>query len=236
MDSRHQIALDLVLNWINKQFQPVGIIVSGTIVRGTPGPASDFDIFVLRANGHRQRIQKYFGEVPCEIFVNSFRHVYDYFETEFRQNRPVTAHMIATGRVVLGQDDARIVELIEAAQRYVNRAADLTEGKIVSIHYQMATLLEDAGDIKDTDPATCCYLLDKLIGEVIESVFLLHRMPLPRAKERIDRLKEAFPEIGEGVVGYYREKELDGKFEWARQLIKRIVGKEGFFEWESDPE
>ena len=96
MNDNHKIAFNEALAWVSLNFKPVGIIVTGSIVRGNPDLNSDFDIFVIHEDGYRQRIQKYFNGVPCEIFINNFNHVYGYFEKEFENNRPVSAHMIST--------------------------------------------------------------------------------------------------------------------------------------------
>jgi len=58
MNDNHKIALNEALAWVSVNFKPVGIIVTGSIVRGNPDLNSDFDIFVIHEDSFRQRIQK----------------------------------------------------------------------------------------------------------------------------------------------------------------------------------
>ncbi|MBN2392997.1 MAG: hypothetical protein JXR84_19865, partial [Anaerolineae bacterium] len=55
-----------------------GIVVSGTILRGNPAPSSALDIYVIRRELRRQRVQKFFDGVPAEIFINPEKKVPDY--------------------------------------------------------------------------------------------------------------------------------------------------------------
>ena len=81
-----------------------GIVVSGTILRGNPAPSSDLDIYVIRRELRRQRVQKFFNGVPAEIFINPEKKVPDYFAAEQRDACPITAHMLSTGFTILDCD------------------------------------------------------------------------------------------------------------------------------------
>ena len=79
----------------------LGIVASGTILRGTPDPTSDFDLYVIHGKPVRQRLQKFFRGVPAEIFVNPPASTRKNFCKEHGDGRPITAHMLATGTVIL---------------------------------------------------------------------------------------------------------------------------------------
>jgi predicted nucleotidyltransferase len=53
-------ALDDALAYVVSRFDPAGIVVSGTIVRGNPDAESDLDIFVVHHALLRQRVQRRF--------------------------------------------------------------------------------------------------------------------------------------------------------------------------------
>jgi len=97
-------------------------VVSGSILRGNPDRNSDLDIYVIHRQPFRRRIQKYFIGVPCELFLNNFAQVYQYFEQECKDNRPVTAHMLASGQVIRGAGDPELQELIHAAHGFLTRS------------------------------------------------------------------------------------------------------------------
>ncbi len=233
MNEHHKIALDEALDWICLHFKPIGIIVTGSIVRGNPDSSSDFDIFVIHEENFRQRIQKYFNGVPCEIFVNNLGHVYSYFEKEYENNRPVTAHMISTGKITMGEDNPGIEKLIRDAREFLVKPPLLTQDKITRTKYAISTLFEDATDVMDTDPLTSTYFLNKLISDIIDYVFFINGTSSPRAKERIKYLEVNYPDIGELVAGYYSAENFRERYGIAKSLVARTIGVYGFFEWDS---
>lgn len=112
----NEVALNEAVSFIESTTDAVAVIAAGTIIRGVPDKNSDLDIYVLHDAPWRCRIQRYFNGVATEIFVNRFDHVYTYFVDEDRKGRPMTAHMLATGVVLRGADDGRVVALVEAAK------------------------------------------------------------------------------------------------------------------------
>ncbi|HEX2959649.1 MAG TPA: hypothetical protein VHO70_22625 [Chitinispirillaceae bacterium] len=74
-------------DWILRNFNLSGIIVSGTIIRGNPDVSSDFDIFVIHDNNFRQRIQKFFRTVPFEIFINPPQSILKNLNEEYKSRK-----------------------------------------------------------------------------------------------------------------------------------------------------
>ena len=58
------------VEFILENYSVLGIIVSGTIIRGNQDLSSDLDIYVIQKEPFRQRLQKFFNHIPAEIFVN----------------------------------------------------------------------------------------------------------------------------------------------------------------------
>ena len=81
------------------EFDPFAVVVSGSIVRGNPDPAGDFDIIVIHRHSWQRRVQKWFEGVPTEIFGNSPEWIESYLKQESAEGRPVMAHMLTTGVV-----------------------------------------------------------------------------------------------------------------------------------------
>jgi hypothetical protein len=233
MNDYHKIGLSEAVTWICLNFKPIGIIATGSIVRGNPDLNSDFDVFVIHEDSYRQRIQKYFNGVPCEIFINNFNHVYGYFEKEYENNRPVTAHMISTGNVIMGEDNSGVKKLIQSAREFLLRAPLLTDEKKTMIRYAISTLFEDATDLMDTDVLTSTYFLNRLISDIIDYVFLINGTSSPRPKERIKYLEVNYPDIGGSIAGYYSTENFRDRYEIAKSLVAKTIGEYGFFEWDS---
>jgi predicted nucleotidyltransferase len=58
---RYELALRAALEYVFSEFDSFAVVVSGSIVRGNPDPASDFDIIVI----HRHSIPSY----NCRAFL-----------------------------------------------------------------------------------------------------------------------------------------------------------------------
>ncbi len=236
MDDHYTVALDKALTWVRKDFKPIGIIVTGSIIRGNPDLKSDLDIYVVHRETFRQRIQKYFDGIPCEIFVNNFKHVYDYLEQEHKNNRPVTAHMISTGMVIEGEENLELQKLIRSAKEFLLKSPPLTDTKRIYNRYAISMLFEDATDVKDSNTLTSTYFLNKLVSDIIDYTFLSNCIPLPRPKERIMYLESQYQDIGKLIADYYGSENFHNKYDIAKALVSRTVGEYGFFEWDSGQE
>ncbi len=236
MNEQHEQALNQALQWIQDTYQPIGIVVSGSIVRGNGHANSDLDIYVIHEADYRQRVQKLFNGVPCEILVNTMGHTELYFEAELKNNRPVTAHILATGVVHIGSENETLQELIASAKEYINKTEPLNEGQLAFKRYGLANLLEDATDVVETDKPAAQHILDKLMQDVMAFVYHTNGKPLPRIKERLALLHEADAAAASLVVQYYAAASVEERYAIAKSLIEILVGESGFFEWSSERE
>lgn len=235
MAPHYQLAIQQALAWITTHCEPLGVVASGSIIRGNPHATSDFDLYVVHEKDFRQRVQKRFNGVPCEIFVNNPAQVRGYFASELQRNRPVTAHLLATGQLVHGHDNPHVLALLEEAQHYATLANPLTEEQATFRKYGLATLLEDAADTLATDEATSLYLLDQVMAQLVEFVFANHQRPLPRIKDRLKLLCEVDATVGRGVRQYYQLAGAAPKYAVAKALVLHVAGATEFFEWSSVP-
>ncbi|MBK7870432.1 MAG: nucleotidyltransferase domain-containing protein [Saprospiraceae bacterium] len=236
MNDFYALALGQALNWITEQYEPIGIIVSGSIIRGNPDKNSDFDIYVIHNQHFRQRVQKYFNDVPCEIFVNNLDHIYSYFDSELKNNRPVTANILSTGVIYMGAENQEIITLLDDAKKYARLSKPLTEQELLIRRYTLANLLEDVTDLLEVkEETTLHYIMSKIVLEAIEFTFAKNQHPLPRIKERIPLLQEIEPTIGNLVAQYYAAITIDEEYHAVKQLVFTLTGETGFFEWESVP-
>src|SRR5262245_29008196 len=137
LPDKYDRALREAVSFVLEGFKPVGIIAAGTIVRGTPDAASDLDLWVVHLEPVRQRLQKFFNGVPTEIFVNPPWAIQKYFIQDQEEARPISAHMMATGTVVLATD-AVVEQLRQTAISLVNSAPTLTPQKITLARYAAA--------------------------------------------------------------------------------------------------
>ena len=228
-------ALREAVAYILGRWQPVGIVASGTIVRGNPGPSSDLDLVVVHRQLVRQRVQRFFRDVPAEIFVNPPAQIERYLAEEQREGRPVMAHMIATGAVVL-EADGTVARLREQAEELLAAGPELSDSALIRHRYTAATWLEDALDIADADPEMCAALLGEAVLAAVRYRFLAAGQWLPRHKELLSALGALDGELATLARQFERGGPLPERVRLAREVVQRSVDATGFFEWESEPE
>jgi predicted nucleotidyltransferase len=231
-DQALKAAVRDILGWIP---DVLGIIASGTIVRGTPDPTSDLDLYVLRRDLRRQRVQRWYNGVPAEIFINPVPKVHDYIQAEGREGRPITAHMVSTGFVVL-KLGPEVDTLIEEAKDALAEPFEPSDERLTQVRYGAATRYEDATDVASTRPETAIMMMDLAVRDMIHYAFLKAQRRLPRDKDLLTALEDLAPALAAKVKRYYGSSPVEVRMEIAEQIADQTLETRGFFEWASTEE
>ncbi len=144
----HASALREAVSFILETFTPIGIVATGTILRGDADANSDIDLYVVHLTLKRQRLSRIYTGVPVEIFVNPPQAIRRYFESEARDGQPYTSHMLATGTVLLGESDKEFQGLLDDASRVLSHRPTPSDKFLTRERYAIATQFEDAEDIR----------------------------------------------------------------------------------------
>ena len=235
LPAKYDIALREAVSFVVGTFKPVGIIASGTIVRGNPDATSDIDLWVVHLAPTRQRIQKFFNSVPVEIFINPPWTIRSYFAQDQSNARPISAHMMATGYVILALDPV-VTELRSHAQWLLTQPPDLSEEAIQRAKYEAATHFEDATDIVVRDPIGASILLSRSMLEIMKYAFVKARRFVPRDKDLLDEFELLAGASAAKVRRYFQTSDCDERVKLAGEIADEILGVRGFFEWSSAPE
>ena len=179
LPTRSDRAFRAAVRYILERFDVAGIVVAGTHISGNPDPTSDLDIFVIHAHPQRQRIQKRFEGVPAEIFVNPPAAIRRYFAEEVR--RPSTAHMLATGFVVLDVAPA-VAELRGEAKEWLGRPLELPATQLTLARYLAADAFDNPRDLRRRDAAGAVRILNGVVDNMLDCAFLAAGIPLPAHK------------------------------------------------------
>jgi hypothetical protein len=225
-------AVDELVAYVGATYAPLGIVVSGSIVRGQAGPTSDFDVFVVHDQPWRLRDQRRFAGVPAEIFVNPPAQVRRYFEREHAEGRPCTAHMFATGEAIEPVHPV-IEELVREAHDWLARPLEPPE--LVTLSYPAVDLLDDARDVIDRDPAAATLLLATAVRTIIEHAFWQRKMFQPRKKDAVAALAEIDAEAAALVRTWSASTGRDALYA-VEALANLVLGVDTFFEWTSPRE
>lgn len=227
-------ALRQAIDFAFQEADPVGIIATGTIIRGTAHASSDLDVYVIHRAPHRRRIQKFFGGIPTEIFINPPGAVREYFADEDRDGRRITAHMLATGMVVY-RSDSVVDHLVAEAAEWLAKDTPLSDVERVSARYAIASRLEDALDILETDDVTATMLLMESVLALLEYCCKAENGRIPRRKDLVAEVAARHPEIARLAVSSVRAATVSERANLAIELAERVIGVHGFFEWDSGP-
>ncbi|HEX4684527.1 MAG TPA: hypothetical protein VH277_17540 [Gemmatimonadaceae bacterium] len=227
-------ALHDAMGFIFDEVEPVGVVATGTIIRGTAHANSDLDLYVVHDEPYRRRMQRFFNGVPAEIFVNPPGAIRRYFAEEHRDGRRITAHMLATGAVVF-QDGPIVEQLRKEAREWLARPADMSDFERTSTRYGIATRLEDALDVIDSDETTANLLLGAAVLAMLEYWCRSRDGRIPRSKELIATVRAMDSEIARLADAFSRAATLPERRDLAIALADRTIGARGFFEWDSGP-
>ncbi|TAA12405.1 hypothetical protein EA658_10180 [Pseudoxanthomonas winnipegensis] len=232
LQPRHRQALVELLAWVPQIVAPAGVVVSGSIVRGNPGPSSDLDVVILHDGAWRRRVQRRFNGVPAELFFNSHAWLLHAIHSEADAGRPVMAHMLATG-VLLADPRGAMADLQRLASERLQRGPGPDEQALTRKRYAAATLVEDALDfIAEPDVADAAQARALAVEALVAYHSLQQGQFLPRLKERVALLSQADP-----ALAALLRQALTGSGEQASDALRaaadRILGVSGFFEWDS---
>ena len=231
----HAGALRRAVAFTLAETDPLGIIATGTVIRGEAHPASDIDLYVLHDAPYRRRVQRFFQGVPTEIFMNPPHAVRSYFPNEHRDGRRFTAHMLATGFVVLDRNP--VVEQLRAESRgWLARPDELSPADAQRARYAAATHLEDGADTTPVDGAVAALILARAVTQMLEFWLRSHGRPIPRAKALVSEVTTLDPALGEMVHRFVSAASPTERLDAAQQIGDRVLHARGFFEWDSGPD
>jgi predicted nucleotidyltransferase len=235
LPAQYDIALRQAVSFVLGAFKPVGIIASGTVVRGNPDATSDIDLWVIHLEPARQRIQKFFNGVPVEIFVNAPWTIHGYFVQDQSNARPISAHMMATGHLVLAGHPI-VAELCERARWLLTQPPDLSDEAIERARYEAATRFEDATDIAARNPIAASMLLSQSLMDMMRFAFMNARRFVPRDKDLLDEFGRLAEPSAAKVRRFFQTSSFDERMTLATGIADEILGVRGFFEWSSSLE
>jgi hypothetical protein len=217
---------------VRATWSPIGIVISGSIVRGEGGRTSDLDVLVVHEEPWRLRDQRRFAGVPVEMFVNPPAQTRRYFVDEHAEGQPSTAHMFATGEV-LGPLHPTVGALIAEAHAWLGKPVTLTSAQLTAQRYAASDALDNARDLIADDPAAAHLQLAKAVSQIIAHAFLGRGRFVPPPKRAVAALAELDPQAAE-LVRLWAAQSGREALVTIEALARRVLGVDTFFEWTSD--
>ncbi len=215
-----------------ERFDAQAVLAAGSVVRGEGDLRSDLDVFVIQERPYKQRIQRWFGDVPVEIFINPTRAVRAYFASEHERGRPSTAHMMATGFAVFGADVLDPLRVEAAA--WLRKRSAFAPDEDTFARYSAATLLEDGEDVMERDPAMASALFGEAVMAMIRYSLRVKRGTVPGNKSLLVEIEREDAKAGALARRFFTAATIEERAASARELADCTVGARGFFAWESE--
>ena len=155
-----------------------------------------------------------------------------YFEEEHAAARPITAHILTTGVVVLERDPALAALRLEAAQ-WLAKPPTIDADALRWRRYSVADALDNARDLIETDPACALLILHHAVSNLVDYAFLAQGRHLPRQKALLTTLDELDADAGALARAFYATADAKHALALAAQVAQRLTGAITFFEWDS---
>ncbi len=165
-----------VLSELQAEFGSVllGVLATGSRVRGEGDASSDIDLHVLIGQPRRQRRNIVVANVEVEMFINPPFQIHRYLNDDRTNGRGVDQHMWSTGRAVYDPQGV-IAQLQAEAQRQWEAGPPPIDGDDWPMRYPPPDTLRDIGDVIERDPAQAQIMIGVLLGELIPLHYRLQR-------------------------------------------------------------
>jgi hypothetical protein len=211
----------------------IGIILTGSLVRGSLDKHSDIDIMmILRPEcDFRERGNTWIDGIEIEYFKNSPQQIRRYLQME--RNSPHTAHMLTHGRVVY-QSSPVIDELITEAKSIWNTPPPpLRPPQIEIAKYSFDDRLKDLQDCYEKQDMMAASMLRFHMVDFSVNIFCkYHQVFRAKIKGLHAQLAEIDPAFAKIVSSMTQGKEAWEK-NWPRlkRYMEDLLGGERPKEW-----
>lgn len=170
----------------------IGVWLSGSSAAGRSGAASDVDVVVVVRDAQPFRETGSLDGQLVELFVQTETSLAEWYATEARDYRCTLAHMLATGHLVVGDEQANELQL--AARRHVDvgpRERPVNETD--SLRYHLSAAMDDLAGCTDDDERV--FIAHEVVALASDLELAMARSWTGRGRWRHRWLRGARPDI-----------------------------------------
>jgi hypothetical protein len=218
-------ALLIVSNRLQAEFkhQLVGIIVGGSVGRGSGKAFSDLDLFVLIDAGWYRRDFTVIDGVHVDMFLTPPRRA----NQMILERRAIFVENFATGWIAYDPAGTTAVLRKQAIERFERGPLQLKPSTLSGLHIRLRNLADDLERAaSDGDILTSSYLAAVLCTEAVEAYYQLRRQwdaPRKRRMQRMQITDPKFVSILERMVD--TKLSLRERSNAARNLLFELLGE-----------
>ncbi|HEY0606438.1 MAG TPA: nucleotidyltransferase domain-containing protein [Herpetosiphonaceae bacterium] len=176
--------LHQVLDLLQAEFgaELLGVLATGSRIRGEGDRTSDIDLPVVINQPRRQRRNIVVEGVEVEMFLNPPFQVRCYFADDRACGRGAEQHMWTTGQILYDPQGVMAELQAEAREQWFAGPPPLsTTGRWLA-RYSAADGLRDIEDVLHTDPDRAMYLIGSIVPDVVNTLYRIHRRWLVKPK------------------------------------------------------
>lgn len=232
LDEPFATALREVVTHALANYEPVlGLIATGSILRGQGDANSDIDLFVLFEGNYRRKVHRHFNGVPCQLFCNPPQRIPRYFVQERGRvdGGNSTAHMLSSGFVVLDRDP-RIEQFRQMAREALQEPPNVPESALQSLRYMAADALENVLDLRQRDPQMAQVILGEALPDMLRYYFLRQGHYIPRHKDWLAAIRQTDPELAQ-LIHTLLAADSDVRFDLLLQIADKTIETRGQFDY-----
>ncbi len=146
---KREIALQKFLKKRESKKEVIGALVCGSYVTGNPSKHSDIDLHIIlnKDTKRRERGNEIVDGFLIEYFANPVSSLTKYFESDYKANKKITIHMVATGRIVFDKT-WELAKAIALAKKYVNKPMQKPGNTMIEVNkYMLRDTLDNLNEI-----------------------------------------------------------------------------------------
>lgn len=148
-----------------------GIMLTGSMARGTETPFSDLDIIVI--SNENRVVEEVIDGVPVETHYNTISRVKEDF-----LNRPSSAYLYAFGKII--SDEEGILHDLVGFSKKLLSSYSVSEERRAFLEHKMSALREKlTASINLQDDLKIDYLIHNNFKYIVEYIYLKNSLPPP---------------------------------------------------------
>ncbi len=228
----YEAAIQQYIDQIKDQEEVIGILITGSYIRGQPDKHSDVDIIVVLHPDceFRERGNTWIDGVEIEYFQNPPQQIRSYFIKE--KNSPHTAHMLVNSDLRYKAHPV-IDELIEEARVILETPpAPMTDFQLKFERYGLDDLEKDFKDTIDkNDPVAKELMRFKIINKCIDVLMKVNqerRFKIKGLGQQIEAIDPPFFQLFQNAI---LNKEKDESLFNLIRYTEQLIGGKRSTEW-----
>ena len=155
-------------------------------------------------------------------------------ESEQAEGRPITAHMLVTGHVMLNHP--LLEDLRRVAQEKLESPPAYRPIQLTSELYMALARCEDALDMAGSHPNTALMIMGLAVHDLLVYRMMAEGRFIPRDKDLPVLIEALDPALGDLFNQFWSPALPAERLEVGARIAEHVSGRRGFFEWESQPE